>query len=95
MNEPIEFLLWVRGTAFDVALTIFVIGVLLRLFEIYSLGRKPNLAEPKGTEVGPGFKTMLTRSLPESGTFARRPLTVLLGYLFHIGLFISIFTAVP
>lgn len=95
MNEPMEFLLWVRGPAFDVAATIFVVGVIIRFFEIFSLGRKPNLAQPRGTEFGPGMKTVLNRSFPEMGTFKRQPLTVLVGYAFHIGLLISLILFVP
>ena len=95
MNEPMDFLLWVRGPAFDIAAFIFVVGVVIRLFEIFSLGRKANYAEPRGTEFGPGMKTVLNRSLPEMGTFKRQPLTVLLGYVFHIGLLINLILFVP
>ena len=95
MNEPMDFLLWVRGSAFDVALTIFVIGILIRLFEILSLGRRANLSEARGSEFGPGIKTILTGSLPETGTFKRQPLTVIAGYVFHIGLLVSVFLFVP
>ena len=95
MSEPMEFLLWVRGTAFDVAATIFVIGIVIRLFEIFSLGRKVNLAEARGSEIGPGFKTIVTRTLPEPGLFKRQPLTVLVGYVFHIGILVSLVLFVP
>jgi nitrate reductase gamma subunit len=95
MNEPMEFLLWARGPAFQVAATIFVIGVIIRFFEIISLGRKANLSEARGDEFGPGMKTMVTRSLPEMGTFRRQPLTVLAGYMFHIGLLISLILFIP
>ena len=95
MTDSMDFLLWTRGTAFDVAATIFVIGVVLRLFEIFSLGRKANLAEPRGSEFIPGMKTIATRMLPETGTFRRQPLTVILGYVFHIGLLVSLVLFVP
>ncbi|MCG8428379.1 MAG: respiratory nitrate reductase subunit gamma [Chromatiales bacterium] len=95
MNEPMEFLLWVRGPAFDIAALIFIVGIILRLFEIFSLGRKPNFSEPRGTEFGPGMKTIMNRSFPESGTFKRQPLTVIVGYVFHIGLLISLVLFVP
>ncbi|MCB1758362.1 MAG: hypothetical protein KDI68_01090 [Gammaproteobacteria bacterium] len=95
MNESMDFLLWARGTAFDVAVAIFVIGVIIRLFEIVSLGRANNLAEPKGSEFGPGMKTIVTRTLPEAGVFKRQPLTVIGGYVFHFGLLISLFLFIP
>lgn len=95
MNESMDFLIWTRGTAFDVAVTIFVIGIILRLFEIISLGRKQNLSEPKGTEFGPGMRTIASRSVPDLGTFRRQPLTVVAGYMFHIGLLVSLFLFAP
>lgn len=95
MIEPMDFLLWVRGTAFDVALTVFVIGILIRLFEIISLGRAADLAEPRGSEFGPGMKTVFTRTLPEVNMFKRQPLTVIAGYVFHFGLLISLILFIP
>jgi nitrate reductase gamma subunit len=95
MTESMDFLLWVRGTAFDVAATVFVVGVLLRLFEIFSLGRRPDLAEPRGSQFLPGLKTIGTRMLPDGGTFRRQPLTVVLGYVFHVGLLVSLVFFVP
>ena len=44
MSE-IEFLSWVRGPGFQIAVIIFVAGVIIRLGEILLLGRKTNLAE--------------------------------------------------
>ena len=48
MNDWMDFLLWVRGPAFDIALVVFVVGILLRLFEILLLGRGPQLAQQIG-----------------------------------------------
>ncbi|MES9871117.1 MAG: hypothetical protein ABW082_15685 [Sedimenticola sp.] len=95
MGESMDFLLWVRGPAFDIAATIFVIGIVLRFFEIFSLGRKANLAELRGTEFGPGVRTVVTRTFPEMGSFARQPLTIIIGYVFHIGMLISLVLFVP
>ena len=39
MSE-IEFLSWVRGTGFQIAVIIFIAGVIIRLGEILLLGRK-------------------------------------------------------
>ena len=46
MND-MQFLTWVRGTGLNLAIGIFVIGVLWRLLEVYSLGRKPDLSAPR------------------------------------------------
>ena len=95
MSTPNDFLLWVKGPGFDIALVIFVIGVILRLLEVLILGRKPDFAEPRGSEMGPGWRTVLTRSLPEAGSMKRSPFTVIGGYIWHIGFFICLLFFVP
>ncbi len=95
MNTPIDFLLWVKGPAFDVAVTIFVLGIIIRLFEILLLGRQPDYAEAKGSEFSAGLKTVFTRNLPEPGSFKRAPFTVIGGYIWHIGFLITLFLFIP
>ena len=63
MSET-EFLLWVRGPGLQIASIIFVLGVVVRLFEILILGRARNLAEPRGSAVMGGLRTIATRSPP-------------------------------
>jgi len=91
----VEFLAWVRGPMFQIAVAIFVVGVVIRLIEIFALGRKADLSKPRGGETMPGIKTIVRRSIPDPGTFKRSPFTIVLGYLFHIGLFITILFFVP
>ncbi|MBL3588440.1 MAG: hypothetical protein JMN24_01435 [gamma proteobacterium endosymbiont of Lamellibrachia anaximandri] len=95
MSSPIDFLLWVKGPAFDIALAVFVIGIVVRLLEIVLLGRKQDLAEPKGEEFGPGLRTIVTRTLPEAGSFKQSPFTVIGGYIWHIGFLICLLFFVP
>ena len=90
-----DFLLWVRGPAFDVAVAIFVIGVVARLLEILLLGRARSYSEPKGSQVGPGFAEIFKRSVPLPDIIKRGAVTIVGGYIFHIGLFITIFLFVP
>ncbi len=90
-----EFLIWTRGSGFNIAVSIFIIGVLIRILEIVLLGRKQDLAEPKGTEWGPGFKNILSRSLVDKGTFRRSPFAVVVGYIWHIGFFVCLLLFVP
>lgn len=78
-------LAWARGPGFDWALGIFVLGMLLRLFEILSLGKKPDLAEGRGSGVQGGIRTIFTRTLPRAAVFAREPVRIVNGYVFHIG----------
>ena len=94
MSE-IEFLNWVRGPGFQIAIIIFVAGVIIRFAEILLLGRKSNLAEAKGSEMSGGLRTIVTRSFPDKNTFQRSMFTVVAGYIFHIGLFITIFLFAP
>ena len=91
----IEFLSWVRGPGFQIATVIFVAGVVIRIAEILLLGRAANLAEPKGSEMGGGLRTILSRSIPDAGTFRRSTFTLVAGYIFHIGLFVTIFLFAP
>jgi len=94
MSE-IELLNWARGPGFQIASVIFVAGILIRLVEILMLGRKANLAEAKGSEMSSGLRTIITRTLPDASTYKRSVFTVTSGYVFHIGLFITIFLYAP
>ena len=94
MSE-IEFLNWVRGTGFQIAVGIFIAGIIIRLAEILLLGRKANLAEAKGSEMSGGLRTIMSRFVPEKDTFKRSSITIVAGYIFHIGLFVTIFLFAP
>lgn len=95
MSTATDFLLWVRGPGFDIALVVFIIGVILRLLEVLVLGRKPDFAEARGTEMGPGVRTVFLRTLPEAGSLQRSPFNVIGGYVWHIGFLVSLFLFVP
>jgi nitrate reductase gamma subunit len=95
MESSMDFLLWVRGPAFNVAVAIFVIGVVARLLETLLLGRAPSHSEPKGSQVGPGIAEIFKRSVPLPDIVKRGAVTLVGGYIFHIGLFITIFLFVP
>jgi len=94
MNE-IDFLNWVRGTGLQIATIIFVAGVIIRILEIFLLGRKANLAEAKGSEMKSGLRTIITRSVPLKTTFQRSALTVVTGFFLHISLFVVIVFFAP
>jgi nitrate reductase gamma subunit len=91
----IELLSWARGPGLQIATVIFVAGVVIRILEILLLGRKANLAEPKGGEFTSGLKTIVTRTLPDRTTFRRSGVTIVSGYVFHIGMFIVFFLYAP
>jgi len=94
MSE-IDFLNWVRGPGFQIAIVIFIAGIIIRLGEILLLGRKRDLAEGKGSEMRSGLRTIVTRSIPDKDSFQRSTFTVVAGYIFHLGLFITIFLFAP
>lgn len=94
MSE-LQFLTWVRGPGLNIAIGIFVLGVLWRLIEIYSLGRKKDLAAPRHRRGASGLNTVFRRSLPPPGMLKRSPVSYMGGYVFHIGLAITVFLFAP
>jgi len=91
----LDLLTFARGSALNWALIIFAAGVVLRLFEIFGLGRKADLAKPRLNSPGSGWRTIFTRSLPPEGMLKRDPVTYIGGYVFHFGLFIAMFFFAP
>lgn len=94
MNE-MQFLTWVRGPGLDIAVGIFLLGVLWRLIEIYSLGRKQDVAPGRHREGASGLHTVFRRSVPPPGMVKRSPVSYIGGYIFHIGLALIVFFFVP
>ncbi len=93
--DSLEFLLWVRGPGLQLATGIFLLGLIIRLFEIFSLGRSPNLAQPRHRDGATGMRTLFRRFLFPQGMARRSPVTYIGGYIFHIGLFIVVFLFIP
>lgn len=94
MND-LQFLTWVRGPGLDIAVGIFLLGVLWRLIEIYSLGRRKDLAAPRHAAGASGLHTVFRRSMPPQGMLKRSPVSYIGGYIFHIGLAIIVFLFAP
>jgi len=91
-----EFLFWVRGSGVSIALVVFVFGMMVRLLEIFMLGRKQNLAELRNGGIGPAFRTLVSRSVPaDRNTMQRSMVTIVAGYGLHIGLLVLIFLLAP
>ena len=90
-----EFLTWVRTDAFNIAISIFVVGIIVRVMEILLLGRKKDLSEARGSEWGAGFKNIISRSIVDKGTFKRNSFIVVVGYLWHIGFVIILLFSIP
>jgi nitrate reductase gamma subunit len=94
MNE-MQFLTWVRGTGLNIALGLFLLGVLWRLVEIYTLGRKQDIAPKRDAAGASGWHTIVRRSVPPPGMVKRSPVSYIGGYIFHIGLLIVVFFFAP
>jgi nitrate reductase gamma subunit len=94
MNE-MQFLTWVRGPGLNIALALFVLGMVWRLIEIYGLGRKKDLAPARKVAGASGWHTIARRSMPPQGMLKRSPVSYVGGYIFHVGLFIVVFFSAP
>jgi nitrate reductase gamma subunit len=90
-----DFLLLVRGPLLTGATIIFMLGVVVRLLEILVLGRKRNLAEPRGSAVKGGLRTIVMRSIAERETLQRTAFTEVTGWIFHIGFLATLFFYTP
>lgn len=93
--DAAEFLNWIRGPGLQIAVAVFLFGTVWRLIEIYSLGRKADLAERRHVAGASGWHTMLRRSIPVSGMMERAGVTYIAGYVFHIGLAVVVFLFAP
>jgi nitrate reductase gamma subunit len=94
----LQFLTWVRGPGLDMATAVFILGVVWRLIEIYSLGRRKDLSAPGRRVVGAsGLHTVLRRFKPPEGMgmVQHSPVTYIGGYLFHLGLAVIVFLFAP
>jgi len=93
--SDMDLLLWARGPGLQIALAIFIAGMLLKLFEIFSLGRKKDLSVPRPGNAAAGWKTVFSRSLPNRVLLKRTFPTYIMGYTFHIGFFVALLFFAP
>lgn len=80
----------VRGPGLQIAAAVFVLGMVYRMLHFILLGRKKNLAAPRGSEWRGGLRTMWHRSLPSIGLTSRGYFIVIAGYVFHLGFLITL-----
>ncbi len=93
--DALELLTWARGPGLNIALGIFVLGVVWRLIEIYSLGRRTDLAPARQHAGASGLHTVLRRSVPPPGMLRSSPVSYIGGFVFHIGLALIVFLFAP
>jgi nitrate reductase gamma subunit len=89
MNQQ-ALLDFVRGPGLQIAVAVFVLGMVYRMLHLILLGRKKNLAAPRGSEWGPGLRTMWHRSLLSVGLTPRGYFILIAGYVFHLGFVITL-----
>ncbi len=90
-----ELLAWARGPGFEIALAIFTFGIILRLLEILMLGRKKDYFVARESRFGGGFRTMFSRFFVSGKTLQRSWFIIVVGYAFHLGLFVVLFLFTP
>lgn len=90
-----ELLNWARGPGLQIAVAIFLIGVLARFLEMWLLGRKEDFSEPRGDAVSSGWRTVWHRSIPAPGITKAAPVVVYAGYAFHVGFLIALLFFAP
>lgn len=93
--NAIDVLSWARGPGLQIAIAIFLFGAILRLLELWLLGRAPDLAEARAPGWPGGLRTVFTRSVPMPGALRRAPVVYLGGYVFHTGFLVTFLFYVP
>jgi nitrate reductase gamma subunit len=89
-----DILTFARGPFFQVALLVFIAGMVYRLVRVIMLGWKADKVPPRGSKAGGVAVSFLKGILIwpfipwTKNTFSRNPVIYLAGGLFHLGLFV-------
>lgn len=86
---------FIDGPLWYFSLGVFCLGVLFRLFAILRAGLKPDLAMPRTGGSAGAVRNLFSRFIPRRDVATRGRLTLVAGYLFHLGLFALLFFARP
>ena len=87
MDQLLEFL---RGQGLKIAVIIFAFGLIYRMLHTVLLGREKNLAVPRGSEWGPGLRTLWRRSFFSVRLTPRGHFILIAGYIFHLGFLVTL-----
>jgi nitrate reductase gamma subunit len=96
-----EVLVFARGPFFQVALLVFVGGMVYRLVRVVLLGWKPDHVPARGSKLGGAAVSFVKGILIwpfipwVKNTFSRNPIIYMAGGLFHLGLFFVLFLGTP
>ena len=89
------FLELTEGPLWYIAVTVFLLGVVWRLAGILMLGKPKDLSASRASSVGGAIKAILLHSVPHGGNLPRTVYHFLVGYGFHVGLFVLVLFAAP
>ncbi|MBF0620708.1 MAG: hypothetical protein HQL54_02145 [Magnetococcales bacterium] len=91
-----ELLLWVKGPGFTIAVIILMLGLSIRLMEIFGMKAPDKLVYSQSNrQSGSGVQTIFRRFLIPKGMLSRAPGIYLAGILFHIGYAVVFFLFEP
>jgi nitrate reductase gamma subunit len=85
----------IDGPLWYFSLTIFVLGVLWRIFMILRAGVKKDLAVPRDGGGAAALRAIFSRFVPERTVRQHGKVQLIAGYMFHLGLFTLLFLARP
>lgn len=89
------FLEFVEGPLWYFSATVFVVGVLLRLVDVFRQPSKRDLAQARRSGVPGAMRAVVTRSWTAEGFSRGATFHLVAGYMFHIGLFVLLLFAAP
>jgi len=86
---------FIDGSLWYFSLAVFFIGVFWKIVTILFGKRKKDLSKPRGSAILGAIKTIFSRFIPDKGMLPKMTLSLVAGYLFHLGLFALLFFAAP
>jgi nitrate reductase gamma subunit len=94
--KELALLEFARGPALWVSLVVLAAGSLWRIAAILRLGAKPDLSEPRSTQLFAGaLRGIFARMWPRQEFRRRGKLGVWNGYVYHLGLAVIVFAYAP
>ncbi len=91
-----ELLDFARGPGLQLAVLIFVAGLVWRLLHLYLTLKKTDLSEARQSgEIGGGLRTIFSRFLHHEPFRERTRIGTILAYTIHIGLAVVVFGSAP
>lgn len=93
-----ELLEFARGPVLLTAITIFIAGIMFRIFSLFLMWRTSDSSAGRPREkpvVVAAFREIIRRLWPQAAYKQRTMFALVNGYVFHLGLFIIVFFLAP